>query len=152
MSSLTIMRGLPASGKSTWAIDWVSQDPANRVRVNRDSIRLMAYGRRIYGDEGFFRPTELAVRDMRDAIISASLASGKDVVCDDTNLPDTTVGTLMRLASRQGVKNVHVQDLRSVPLKTCLARNAVRDGGSRVPEYVIKDMHEKYVLGKIKEN
>lgn len=39
MSKIIVTRGLPASGKSTWAKAWVAADPANRVRVNRDAIR-----------------------------------------------------------------------------------------------------------------
>lgn len=41
MSKLIITRGLPASGKSTWAKQWVLEDPEHRVRINQDDIRLM---------------------------------------------------------------------------------------------------------------
>lgn len=41
MSKLIITRGLPASGKSTWARQWVLEDPKHRVRINQDDIRLM---------------------------------------------------------------------------------------------------------------
>ena len=41
MSKLIICRGLPASGKSTWAKQWVLEDPEHRVRINQDDIRLM---------------------------------------------------------------------------------------------------------------
>ena len=44
MPVLVITRGLPGSGKSTWARQWVSQDPAHRAEVNRDSLRLMMHG------------------------------------------------------------------------------------------------------------
>lgn len=37
--TLIITRGLPASGKSTFARAWVEEDPGNRVEINRDSTR-----------------------------------------------------------------------------------------------------------------
>jgi predicted kinase len=39
MGKLILTRGVPASGKSTWAKAWVEEDPLNRVRVNRDNLR-----------------------------------------------------------------------------------------------------------------
>lgn len=41
MNRLIICRGLPASGKTTWAKEWVMKDPGNRVRINLDDIRSM---------------------------------------------------------------------------------------------------------------
>ena len=39
MSHLIITRGLPASGKSTFAAQWVEESPDTRVEVNRDFMR-----------------------------------------------------------------------------------------------------------------
>lgn len=39
LHTLIITRGLPASGKSTFARAWVEEDPGNRVEINRDSTR-----------------------------------------------------------------------------------------------------------------
>ena len=41
MSKLIITRGLPASGKSTWAKQWVLEDTENRVRINQDDIKII---------------------------------------------------------------------------------------------------------------
>ena len=41
MKRLIICRGLPASGKTTWAKEWAMGDPYHRVRINQDDIRLM---------------------------------------------------------------------------------------------------------------
>src|SRR3990167_2822145 len=38
---LVCTRGLPASGKTTWAREGVANDPARRVRVSRDDFRAM---------------------------------------------------------------------------------------------------------------
>ena len=36
-----VLRGLQGSGKSTFAKQWVNEDPEHRVRFNRDDIRNM---------------------------------------------------------------------------------------------------------------
>ena len=36
-----VCQGIPASGKSTYANEWVLEDPVHRVRINMDSIRNM---------------------------------------------------------------------------------------------------------------
>ena len=41
MKTLYIYQGIQGSGKSTRARQFVLEDPDNRIRVNRDEIRLM---------------------------------------------------------------------------------------------------------------
>ena len=41
MKKLILTRGIQGSGKSTWARQWVEEDPENRVRINNDDIRNM---------------------------------------------------------------------------------------------------------------
>ena len=41
MNKIIICRGIPASGKSTWAKQWVLEDPEHRIRINQDDIRNM---------------------------------------------------------------------------------------------------------------
>lgn len=45
MTELRITRGYPSSGKTTYARNWVAEDPEHRVRVNRDDLRWNLYGR-----------------------------------------------------------------------------------------------------------
>lgn len=57
MKQLIITRGIPASGKSTWAKEWVAEDPDHRVRVNRDEapahvVQQVARGERRRGYVG----------------------------------------------------------------------------------------------------
>lgn len=147
MATLVITRGLPGSGKSTWASGWVEKDPQRRARVNRDDIRGMAHFGAFVERSGDGPGTEWAVRAARDAMILALLRAGVDVICDDTNLPDGTVAGLRRLAVLAGAY-FQVVDLTNVPLDECLRRNAQRTGRDRVPEDKLRDMYLKYVKGK----
>jgi predicted kinase len=142
--ALVIMRGLPASGKTTIATDWVESDPANRIRVNRDQLRLMLHdGVYIKG------VTEHTVIAMRDQIINAAFRRGQSVVCDDTNLNPKSMKDLLALAKKNGAK-VQVLDLTDVTPEECQRRNIKRKEARQrgVPDAVITDMHKRYIAGK----
>jgi predicted kinase len=140
--TLTITRGLPASGKSTYARVWVDEDRAHRVRVNRDDLRAMI-------DDGLHVEgvTEARIVAARDGLILAALDRGLDVVCDDTNLPARVVRDLARLARRAGA-GFAVEDFTDVDVDTCIERDAKRTGRAQVGEAVIRGMHTRFLRGK----
>lgn len=41
MSKIILCRGIQGLGKTTWAKQWVLEDPEHRVRFNNDDIRNM---------------------------------------------------------------------------------------------------------------
>jgi len=80
MKTVTILRGLPASGKSTYAKKLVEDNPGVYKRVNKDDLRAMI-------DCGkWSKANERMILDVRDAIILSALEHGKHVIVDDTNL------------------------------------------------------------------
>ena len=42
MKRIILTRGIPASGKSTWAKQEVLKDPEHSIRINRDDLRNMS--------------------------------------------------------------------------------------------------------------
>lgn len=78
---LLMLKGLPRSGKSTWAKEWVLTS-GNWCRVNKDSLRTMLHA------DKWTPQNEKATMKAQDAIVRTLLASGKNVVVDDTNLGD----------------------------------------------------------------
>lgn len=139
MTKLVITRGLPGSGKSTWARRWVDEDKQHRAEVNRDHLRLMMHG-------GYAK-AEVQITVARDAMIRELLKQGVDVVCSDTNLPQRNARELARVARHAGA-DVEVIDLTNVPLETCLERNARRTGHEHVPSARIREMFERYIASK----
>lgn len=112
---LVVTRGLPGSGKTTYARAWVAEDPATRVRVNRDDLRAMTR------DGAFIKgQTEQATIRARDALIRSFLIAGLDVISDDTNLPQRVVRDLKRLADLTHA-DFEVIDLTNVDRDTCVA-------------------------------
>ena len=144
---LIITRGLPGSGKTTWARAWVAEDPQRRARVNRDDVRAMLHDSVFVRQSASEPGTERAVQAARDATITALLKRGIDVVCDDTNLPSRVARDLRRLAVVVGA-DFEVVDLTDVPLEECLRRNALREGRARVPDERVQDMHARYIAGR----
>ncbi|MEV8022145.1 AAA family ATPase [Streptomyces sp. NPDC086554] len=140
MPTLHFTRGLPASGKTTWARAWTAENRSGRARVNRDDLRAMLdSGEHIKG------VTEKRVMAVRDTAILDLLRRGYDVVCDDTNLPQRVARDLARLADRAGAE-LQVHDFTHVPLDTCLERDAAREPS--VGEDTIRALHLRFLAGK----
>ncbi len=79
---LILTRGIPGSGKSSWALEWVAESPESRVRLSRDDLRSMLHGKR-WGLPG---GAEQAITRYQHAIARDALDRGLDVVVDGTNL------------------------------------------------------------------
>lgn len=143
MTSLTITRGLPASGKTTHARAWVLEDPANRVRINRDDMRNMlkvTSGPTIMGSK-----CEQALTDAIRAAVLAFTSAGQDVVCDDTNLRPKYVREWRRWALAHGLEfNIEEFD---IDIDESIIRDAGRD--KPVGEGVIRRMGNYLVKGRL---
>ncbi|WP_433083944.1 AAA family ATPase [Dactylosporangium sp. CA-052675] len=141
MATLTITRGLPASGKTTWA-----KQQAHLVRVNRDDLRRMMHGGRVADDDRRGR-AERQVTQAHHAAVEALLRGGADVVCDDTNLRGRVVREFAELAAKCKA-HFAVRDFTDVPVEECIRRDALRTGEGHVGEPVIRSMHERYLAGR----
>lgn len=150
MTKLTITRGLPGSGKTTWARVTQALDPDHTVIVNRDAAR-----RRLFGsdsqdyyecDAATLFKKESLVTEANAASITAALKAGFDVIVDDTNLPVRRCRNLRALATQAGA-DFEIEDFSGADLEVCLARNAERTDKQPVPDAVIKDMHQRYIRG-----
>lgn len=129
---LLCLRGLPASGKTTYA-----KELANKgwVRVNKDDLRAML------NNGKFSKENESYVLSLRDEIIISSLVQGKNVVVDDTNLDPK------HLIAFESIAGEFMADFEirffDVDLSECLQRN--RNRPNPVPEKVIYQMYERYI-------
>jgi predicted kinase len=138
MTRLLITRGLPASGKTTFA----RKLQPHVVRVNRDDLRRMLHGRRL-----FTQRAEAQVTHAQRAAVEALLRAHADVIVDDTNLRAKTVREWAELAARCHA-TFEMHDFTDVPLDECLRRDAGRPDDDRVGEEAIRRMHQRYLAGK----
>jgi predicted kinase len=135
---LTMTRGLPGAGKSTWAEARVLERPAGEVvRLTKDSLRAMLHAGRWQGDR-----TERQVLAARDGLVHVFLGRGVDVIVDDTNLHPRHERRLRQLAQEHEAAFV-VQDFTHVPLPTCIERDRQRPRS--VGAGVIRTMHRQFL-------
>mgnify|MGYP002699998559 FL=1 len=135
MSKLIITRGLPASGKSTWAKQWVLEDPEHRVRINQDDIRLML-------GKYWVPSREKLVQEIQfDAIVEA-LCREFDVVIDNTNLNKKVLDGFDRLIKTFEDYEIEYKDFFDTPLSVCIERDKNRD--LQVTERVIRSFYNNY--------
>ena len=135
MSKLIITRGLPASGKSTWAKQWVLEDPEHRVRINQDDIRLML-------GKYWVPSREKLVQEIQfDAIVEA-LSREFDVVIDNTNLNNKVLDQFNHLIRTFEDYEIEYKDFFDTPLSVCIERDKNRD--LQVTEKVIRSFYNNY--------
>lgn len=138
---LTILRGLPGSGKSTHAK--ALERELDAVVLSRDSMRDMLHPS---GHGGVLTSTkEHLISDTLRSMAVRLLGEGREVVIDATNLRDKYVREWARVAHGRGHR-FDIGDFRGTALQVCLERNAQRE--RPVPEEVIRDMHQRFVKGR----
>jgi predicted kinase len=96
MPTVTICKGLPASGKSTWAREQLAADPHTK-RVNKDELRAMLDASR------HTKANERFVEALRDHIVLTAVAAGHNVIVDDTNLAPRHEAHLRKLLAGKAV-------------------------------------------------
>lgn len=134
--------GLPASGKTTWAKQYISNagNPYT-VRINKDDLRAMLH------NDIFNGKREKITVSSRNALITTALNAGFDVIVDDTNLNPVHQNYFESLKS--DTIEVIRQDFTDVSLSECIKRDKNRTNS--VGEHVIKKMHNQYLKPEVKK-
>jgi predicted kinase len=132
---MIMTRGLPASGKTTWA-----KKQKGYIRINRDDIRAMLFTEILYTKD-----QEEQVTIVQHGAIKNALKNGQSVIIDDTNLNNKFVRELMKIAQSFGAE-VKFEDFTDVPYKTCIERDASRDRS--VGADIIANFYVRYIQGR----
>lgn len=136
MKKIILTKGLPASGKTTWAKQMLKDNPGQYKRINKDDLRAML-------DDGkWSKGNEKFILETRDHLIAEALKKGKHVIVDDTNLHSKHKNHIWRIASENDAI-VEVKDFTDVPLDMCIFRDQKRE--NPVGEKVIRDMYEQFL-------
>ena len=137
---LVILSGIPCSGKSTWAKQFV-KGKTDWVIVNRDSFRL--------GRGDYWIPSqESYISKLEEFAIEGAFRVGLNVISDNTNLNPKTISKLKEIAEIYGAEVE--EKFFHVSLKEAISRDLERGqkGGISVGKKVIEDFYYKYIRDK----
>ena len=140
MSKIILCRGIPGSGKSTWAKTWVTEKPKERIRINQDDIRHM-FG--VY----WVPERESLVQSACDDIVTRAICKGYDIIVDNMNLNPKEVEWYeaivrdFKTRRASSAYSIEFKDFKT-PLETCIERDAKRE--NPIGEKVINSIYNKY--------
>lgn len=137
MTKLVLTVGVPASGKSTLAQQFVAQ---GFVQIERDLLRMKHYGVWYGGSIDEKKITQYQIEEIRQAVLA-----GKDVIVSDTNIGKDTREYLIKFGTNIGcdVEVIHVA--HGMLLEELIERNANRHQADKiVPQKIVEQMYVSY--------
>ncbi|WP_371481358.1 AAA family ATPase [Kitasatospora sp. NBC_00315] len=141
MPTVHLTTGLPASGKTTRALQLLADSGGTVRRVNMDDIRAMLDGHG--GGRGTWTHRhEKTAMAVQEAAILAAVGDGFDVVVDNTHLTASMAGRLRSVLAQAEDITFVVHDFTDVTVEECLARDAAR--ANPVGEEVIRRLDMKH--------
>lgn len=126
---IKVLVGLPGSGKSTWALDWVQNNP-DWIRVNRDDFRFMLKGLPFLDSKA-----ETAITKMMTDAIETAILAGYNVIVDNTHCRLKYINELVKRFGEMATIEFQYFD---VSAEECIRRDSLRK--RRVGEEVIRKM------------
>jgi predicted kinase len=129
---LILTKGLPASGKTTWAREYIARHPET-ANLCKDELRLQLPDT---------NKREKRVLKVRNLLTEHYLSEGYSVIWSDTNLNPIHIQKATELAAKYQAEFV-IQDFTHVDLAECIRRDLVRPNS--VGQQVIAKMYYDYL-------
>ena len=137
---LILCRGIQGSGKTTWARQWVEEDPENRVRINNDDIRNML-------GKYWVTSRENLVSSIKKNMAEEAINRGYNIVVDNMNLNPKEVlfwKDMVKMANMDPDGYQYEIEFKDffIPLEECIRRDAMRL--NPIGEKVIRETWKRY--------
>ena len=145
---IILTKGLPASGKSSWAKEFVAKANGKAKRINKDDLRAML------DNSVYSKPNEDFVVKARDLLVHAALVNKYEtIIIDDTNFEHKhfeRMEEIARIVAAGNLNNgmqtsVEYKEFLDVTLDECVERDSKRP--KPVGEKVIKGVKGACPLG-----
>ena len=141
MRNLVILRGSPASGKSTW----VKKMKLENYTLCADTIRLLVESPIIVPDKKhrvISQKNDSYVWQLLFELLEKRMSRGEFVVIDATHSKSSDFSRYNKLCERYRYRKYYV-DFSDVPIEECKRRNSLREDYKQVPEIVIDKMYSR---------
>ena len=137
---LILCRGIQGSGKTTWARQWVEEDPENRVRINNDDIRNML-------GKYWVTSRENLVSSIKKNMTEEAINRGYNIVVDNMNLNPKEIlfwKDMVKMANMDPDGYQYEIEFKDffIPLEECIRRDAMRP--NPIGEKVIRETWKRY--------
>lgn len=146
IKKIILTRGIPGSGKSTWAKDWVTEDPEHRIRLNWDDMRNMLGPYWVPSRENINKTM------LWNAVNTAAYCTNPyDIVIDNMNLNpkgwkevEDWINTYNKSSHAVGINAQYVLEFKDffTPVEECIRRDAKRP--NPIGEKTIRDIWRRY--------
>ena len=133
-NKIILTRGIPGSGKSTWAKSWAKEDSEYRIRISWDDMRRMFGSYWVPSREEF-------IKESTRMILMKAASLKYDIVVDNMNLSESSKSLFVEFANIYGYE-IEYKDFKT-PLEECLLRNSWRKGDECIDEKVITEIYNK---------
>ena len=119
MKKIIICRGISCSGKTTYALSWVNEDPENRIRLSMEE-----YGKHFF-------------------VLKDVMRIGKDIIIDDKNLDKDSLNNLLNIINYQNGYLEHkyeiiYKDFFDISVDECVKRDSLRSN-SKGEDFILKE-------------
>ena len=143
MKRIILTRGIPASGKSTWAKQEVLKDPEHSVRISRDDLRNMSGQYWVPARENY-------ITSCRNQLLNIAVYMGfNTIILDAMNLNPKDIDYIIMVVDNfnkalegDNQYKIEFKDFTNVPLNICIERDSKRE--NPLGEKVIRGIFNKY--------
>lgn len=142
MPKLTLTIGASASGKTTWADEYINSHP-NTVNINRDDVRFELFTGGVR-DWNLYKFTKKRERDVTDSCEHKALKcveGGMDIIISDTNLNPSVRENWREFA--EGHEYDYEEKLFPCEWSELVKRNNQRQGG--ISQNILWSQYKRYM-------
>lgn len=143
---IIVTRGLPASGKTSWANNFVKENP-EFIIISKDDFRndvLKEHNVKWSNDN-----ERKYVRPYWITLMEQVLDNGGSFISCDLNLSKVNINALKDTAKKYNIQ-LEYKDFFNVSLETCIARDSIREEDKKVGENKIRRIYKSSILPKLR--
>lgn len=137
MINILILKGIPGSGKSTWAKSFIAENPLNYLRINNDDLRAS------FNNSIFSKDYEKIIESTRLFLIKEGIKHNKNIIIDNVNIGNNIFEQVVKIA-KESNKDISIEEkCFYIDLEEAILRDSKREGKTKVGPDVIRHFWNK---------